>query len=553
MYARKIKDYEKYASAAAQCTRRERLGLIFPAPLGHLLVGGDARPGTKFLLASMVIITLILMPLIWLVYTQTKFLVYQNEYITYLHRIIIIIDLSLLWWLWPRIVAPNLTWREWWIRKNSKTPHNWFKSQTYHLTRNTVTITFSFAILIFIFIIVAIPDGLIDRSFPLQNTREKIDQNYVYRFYRFPGRTFVRDDPPAEILAAYISKSTDDNRNIDAPGGIAWRKHGKPMQLTQRNFRKAQLSSSYFFDSDLRWTDFSRANLWRANFREVEMYSSYFQGTFLELASFQQANLSRSMFQGASMKNIRLEGTRLADAIFHGANLQNAQLEGADLRRANFVGANLTGANLRGALLIGADLRGAILTNAQLTGADLREAWVGGTRINAANLRLADLRNIKLDEPDQNFWESVERDISDYVKNTGIEFNILKNISQRRRDVDVFDLSKAAQLDGSICDDKAPFKQHCKFKSNQEEVFFKDLIPFLSDELSCPEGASDVAAGIAYRIHRRYLIDRSSSAEKAAFSKLARKLTSKACRGAHDLAGWLRDPITRGLGNADTK
>ncbi len=69
----------------------------------QLLVGGRLeREGINArLLSLMALITLALAPVALLLFLQIKFLPYHSEWITWLHRGLLLVDLWLVWTLWP--------------------------------------------------------------------------------------------------------------------------------------------------------------------------------------------------------------------------------------------------------------------------------------------------------------------------------------------------------------------------------------------------------------------------------------------------------------------
>jgi len=126
-----------------------------------------------------------------------------------------------------------------------------------------------------------------------------------------------------------------------------------------------------FSSSNLQFSKFNLANLFRANLQE---------------ANLQEANL-----QNANLQNANLQNANLQNANLQNANLQNANLQNANLFRANLKGANLKGANLEGANLEGANLANANLANANLEGANLARANLAFANLEGANLEGANL------------------------------------------------------------------------------------------------------------------------------------------------------------------
>jgi hypothetical protein len=89
----------------------------------RLLVGGRReREGINAkLLSQMALFTLALAPVALLLMTQIKFLPYHSEWITWLHRGLLALDLALVWTLWPGYRSgwgvrlwPKMSWRLVW-------------------------------------------------------------------------------------------------------------------------------------------------------------------------------------------------------------------------------------------------------------------------------------------------------------------------------------------------------------------------------------------------------------------------------------------------------
>ena len=183
----------QYASAILGQTRApkertEALGLLYPAPLAHK-VAEIHQPGTmRRLLNAMVLVTLAVLPPAILMFTQVKFLPYQGEFFTWLHRISVGIDICLLWWLWPRIAEPYLAWREWF---NSRRLKAWAMVGVTALTG------------LFSIVVADFPGGSIGNLTPVPVLDSLRDS--LRRKYDLSGRVLVVNEPSPEILAAHWS------------------------------------------------------------------------------------------------------------------------------------------------------------------------------------------------------------------------------------------------------------------------------------------------------------------------------------------------------------
>ena len=390
----------QYASAIIGQTRApkkrtEALGLLYPVPLAHK-VAEIHQPGTmRRLLNTMVLVTLAVLSPTILTYAQVKFLPYQGELFTWLHRTSVGVDIGLLWWLWPRIAEPYLAWREWF---NSRRLKAWAMVGATALTG------------FFTIVVADFPGGSIGNLTPapvLDSLRDSLG-----RKYDLFGRVLVVNEPSPEILAAHYRATCESEtgcvESVIAVGSPFWCRHANPLQLNNRNFRYAHVIESTlcgvnFQDAALREADLSRANLHGADLRSAELHGAVLSeaklhGAYLREAKFDEkkAWLDRAELHRADLRDAKLHGAVLRSAELHGADLKRAELYGADLDRAELYGADLIAVKLHGAVLSGAKLHGAVLSGAELHGANLVGAKLHGAHLVGAKLHGADLREAKL-------------------------------------------------------------------------------------------------------------------------------------------------------------
>lgn len=137
---------------------------------------------------------------------------------------------------------------------------------------------------------------------------------------------------------------------------------------------------------DLRYTDISGADLYKANLQRADLRKADLCG-----ADLREANLSE-----ADLEDANLSGAMLGEANLQSSNLHTANLCGANLNRTLVSKANLRAANLSGASLRAADLCEANLYKANLQGANLKSANLSGAKLFLANLHLAKLGKANL-------------------------------------------------------------------------------------------------------------------------------------------------------------
>ena len=200
------------------------------------------------------------------------------------------------------------------------------------------------------------------------------------------------------------------------------------------DFRGKDLSDFDFRRAELKNADFRGSNLARANFLKADLRGADFRGAYLggnigdmnskRKANFQHADLRGADLRGAGLLELDMSGSdlrdaKLKDAIIWQTTLNHANLSGLDLslgsfewtrqdrlpffireaRGANFSEANLSGieienapgANFHKADLEGTRLVGSNFQNANFYGANLKGALLTKSNLNGADFRAADL------------------------------------------------------------------------------------------------------------------------------------------------------------------
>ena len=198
----------------------------------------------------------------------------------------------------------------------------------------------------------------------------------------------------------------------------------RSLSLRGRDLRHARLDRTDLHQADLTGANLDGASLAGADLRHVWLQCGDLDNLLLTenrpnaaCASARGANFAKARLTEARMAGLNLSGAHLEDAMLEGADLSNANMSGADFSRArmprsdlsggallqgaNFLLANLQGADLAGAKLQMADfssasMQGANLSLANLEGAVLREANLEGASLQMAKLFGADMRGARL-------------------------------------------------------------------------------------------------------------------------------------------------------------
>jgi uncharacterized protein YjbI with pentapeptide repeats len=343
-----------------------------------------------FLLKVMAWLTLAIAPVLVLLVFQYKFLPYHSHLVTWTHRVLILVELTTVFLLWP-------------LALDSERDIEWRR-----VVRNPFALA---SVALFVFISLSL------FTFP--------GEPHVNRFAGQPldsvqcERWFhVRVSAETPIQWRYWARwqffDRLDSPLVDVVDGEKLAKIKKAMaertlRLNRvertRNFRDRDLNCSQLYEADLRRVDLTRAHiigagLNAADLQDASLWDAQLQGAFLDHANLQGASLFEAQLQGASLNYAQLQGASLQDAQLQGASLQGARLQDASLFRAQLQGANLLFAQLQGASLELAQLQGASLEGAGLHGAFLKNAQLQGASLEGAGLYGASLENTQLQGAD---------------------------------------------------------------------------------------------------------------------------------------------------------
>jgi uncharacterized protein YjbI with pentapeptide repeats len=301
----------------------------------QLLAGPKDVRDTSFgrLLRVIAWVTLVFAPVGLLIELQVQFLPFHNLPLTWEHRLAVLLDIILIWWLWKGILGDGGGPRGWRIWQAS--------------AKTVAGAVFSVAVL-WLSCSLAIVPGEWQAFTGYKPLHEAL----------FHGEPDSNTHRPASLFSNILVLpylNVYDILKVDDPQKVAWRQ-----------------------------------NL--LSLRGRDLKGAIFDEAFLERTDAQSAQL-----QGASLNFTRLQGSKLDEARLEGADFSNAQLQGASLLRAQLQGTKLSGAGLQGAKLELASFVGADLANAQLQGANLRNADLRGADFTQANLRGTSFANLDKD------------------------------------------------------------------------------------------------------------------------------------------------------------
>ncbi|HZZ25014.1 MAG TPA: pentapeptide repeat-containing protein [Roseiarcus sp.] len=368
---------------------RAMLQRLLPINIFVQLLAGpkDIRDSAfGWLLQAIAWVTLVVAPVLLLLLMQLQFLPFHSSFITWTHRIGLVVDLTLLWWLWRKILSGREI--DFPRRRAS------WAALTIGLVVSAAAVLYSSAVAVF-------PgewqeDHLphfveLWRGLSLQDLAFQLPDNASFS---------INGSLPGTLVLSGLN--IYEGLKVDDPEKVKWRDYifrARGRDLQGANFDFASLPKVDFTGADLRGASLVNAELQGASFVEAKL-----QGTNFERAKLQVAWLSRAKLEGADLNEAQLQGARLDGAELGGASLVGAGLQGAFLVSAKFQGASLGLAQLQGASLDRAQLRGASLDHAQLQGASLQVADLEATdlsnaflwRTNRVEARPADIEAPKL-------------------------------------------------------------------------------------------------------------------------------------------------------------
>jgi len=359
----------------------------------------EVRTGvTGFLLRRIIEISLVAGPIALLVLFQLQFLPYHSEWITSWQRVTVVIDLVLLWFLWPRIARGeirSLGWRD------------------FRRVKVGALLLASFLPVLLVVTIATFPGEWLEDSLPpvrlIPTTWEARSVPSVQVIQArgsgwatlhellVAGKVNYVTGKPQSLWSNVLvlpNFEVGDRANLDANGKIAISSHGLSL-------RGRLLDGAVLVGAHLRKADFTGASLAGAKFNLADLREAKFEFDLIgsampefdiiystnigclkdviECTQLQGADFAFAQLQGARLPRAHLQGAYFLGAQMQGATLDTAQLQGAMLGAASLQGASLDGAQLQGASLNETQLQGASLDGAQLEGAELRHTYVWRT------------------------------------------------------------------------------------------------------------------------------------------------------------------------------
>ncbi|MGH1417367.1 MAG: pentapeptide repeat-containing protein [Hyphomicrobiaceae bacterium] len=370
-------------------------------------------------------LTLVILPVVLILYIQVVFLPYHDVAITWTHRIALIVDVAML-----VLIGVFL----------SRAETSFFKAFWRTVASHPIGVFFTAAVLsvvtIFSLFVATIPDETMDKiARSLMGRDSNATQSVRDRRYRsgFLLPFWSSEDNANGPLFGMFHRNlvvTDTDLVVDkdvSKGEPSLNLRGRDLRyamldrsdLHQADLTGAKLNNASFDGTDLRdaWmhcadlnellltedreravcttathADFSRANLAGARMTGIDARHASFEAANLNEAQLTYAILIGTGFSSASLQKTDLTGgVQAHGANFLVANVQGADFTGAQLQYADFSSASMQAAmfnytHLQGGILRGANLDAASFLRSKLQGADLSDATIIGTDLRWASV-----------------------------------------------------------------------------------------------------------------------------------------------------------------------
>ncbi len=374
------------------------------------IAGPHRSPVMSAFLHTMSWLTLVILPVVLILYIQVVFLPYHSEAITWSHRIALLIDITML-----ILIGVFL------MRAETSFWQALFRTTIHHPASFLMTVAVLGMVALFSLAVATVPGEPLDRF-----TQKLIG--------KLPGGEPARDLRRADFNIPFLRARADGSlfgfhRNLvvtdtDLVADKDVTDDEPSLKLRGRDLRYARLDRSDLHQTDFTGADLSYATLTGADLRNAFLHCASLDDLILTENRFQAkcvtargANLKRARLTRASMTGIdlrdanleeaNLEAAELPYALLSGANFASAHLEKADMtggiqaQATNFLVASLQGADLTGAKLQNADfssasMQGALLSHAHLHGANMRDADMEAADLFAAKLHGADMTGAKI-------------------------------------------------------------------------------------------------------------------------------------------------------------
>lgn len=364
-------------------------------------------------------LTLVILPVVLILYIQVIFLPYHDTLITWTHRLALVFDIVMLSLLGIFLRRAESSFFSAFWRNTRSYPLSFFATSGLLAT-----------VLAFSFLFATVPGEALDRFSRTIFPTPQSDRTEAFYTGFVAPISWVDEDGALFGVFRRNLKVTDADlvADRDVSEGEA------TLNLRGRDLRSAELDRSDLHQADLTGANLDGASLVGADLRDVALNCADLNELLLSEdrqaalctsargADFSQARMPNAFLtgldaRGAKFEEADLTGANLAYAMITGANFSSARLDRANLTGgiqaagANFLIASLQGADLTGAKLYGADFRssrmqaavlnyahiqGGLFADAELEAASLQKAQLWGADMRRADVTAADLHGARV-------------------------------------------------------------------------------------------------------------------------------------------------------------
>ena len=360
-------------------------------------------------------LTLVILPVILILYIQVVFLPYHDLTITWTHRIALLVDIALLLLIGVFLMRLETSFVQAFVRTTAANPFSFVAT----------VVVLGFAAMFSLFA-ATIPGERLDRVttrlFGAPSHLADRDMRYgsglLHTVFNYQGNGALFGILPRWLVVTDTDLVPDKDLGSDEPSIKLRGRDLRFARLDRSDLHQADLTGAILDDASLSGADLSKVRMSCADTNELRLSAdrqlakcTSARATNFVRARLADANLGGADLRGARFDEARMESVELTDALLVGANFFRAFLDKADItggvqaQGANFLlaslqGADLTGAQLQYATLSNASLQGAVLSLAQLQSAVLRDADLEAASLHLARLEGADLSGARISGAD---------------------------------------------------------------------------------------------------------------------------------------------------------
>jgi uncharacterized protein YjbI with pentapeptide repeats len=384
------------------------------------IAGPDRSRVMSAFLHGMSWLTIVLLPVMILLYMQIVFLPYHSETITFANRVALVADIVMLTTIGSFLARSENSFYS--AFRRTVAQHPWTTVLTGFILVSVV---------LFSLFVATIPGERLDRMTDVVRGRGPDTANAAradsagYFGFAVPFlkpkedgslfNLFYRNLVVTDVDLVEDGKVTAGESSLNLRGRDLRYARLDRTDLHQTDFTGADLEGASFMQSDLRnvtmscadidrlllgdsrksvkCTDAKGANFSRARMPDSKLTGGDFAGaifdhTILDGSDLRYSYLADADFTSASLQRADLSG----GVVLHGANFLTASLAGADFTSAEMTMATLLSATAPGAVFAHAKLEGARLQDADLEGADFQSSKLSGADLSGAKTLATDFR-----------------------------------------------------------------------------------------------------------------------------------------------------------------